>query len=538
MRSLFLLLLFCSCAFSYAQDTYMYRLMLKDKGTSPYLLEESDKFLSQKSLERRIKQGFVIDETDLPIDPAYLEAIAATGAEIRTLSKWVNTVVVALSDEQILSDLQNLSFVEKVALVWKGEASNLKPIEKTDDIPNDADLRSTNYMEDEYGSGYSSIKLHNGNLLHDLGYKGAGMTIAVMDGGFKNANKIDYFNQSQILGVKSFTHEDIDPLGSTATEHGTWVLSCMLSNKTYDMIGTAPDASFYLFKTEVDADEYPIEEDYWVAALEYADSLGVDIVTTSLGYTAFNDPTLSHTHDELDGQTIPASRAASMAASKGLLLFQSAGNEGYKTWRKISVPGDADNILTVGSVSVDSIRSSFSGIGNTSDGRIKPDVMALGTATWLVNASGIKIQSKGTSFSTPIMAGLAACLWQACPDLNSFQMIAKIREASNQYSTPDNMMGYGIPDVFKAYSNVKTAIPIFFWNNSSVIETNADGSQLFIDLDNDERRILSVYNAVGSLVLTNSFPQSQVDLTGLKNGFYIAYLQSGTGIYSKKFIKR
>ena len=526
--------LFCTLCLS-AQETTMYRLILTDKGNSPYSIDRPGEFLSQKSIDRRTKQGFPVNETDLPIDSAYFEALIEAGASIQTHSKWVNTVVVKISDDEVLENISQLSFIDSLYKVWTGSLPEPTSVKNKEEQTSTVsfDLRT-----DNYGEGITQISLHNGYLLHELGYTGENIAIAVLDGGFKNANNIDYFDQSKILGVKNFTHESGSPLEGN-TDHGTRVLSCMLANKQGHLIGTAPHANYYLFKTEVNNEEFPIEEDYWVAALEYADSIGVDIVSTSLGYSTFDDASMNHDQSQLDGATVPASKAASMAASKGMLLVNSAGNEGNKNWKKIMFPSDAKDILTVGSIMSDSIRSSFSSIGNTSDGRIKPDIMAMGTAATIVTSEGTIAKSNGTSFSCPIMSGLVACLWQALPELNSLELIDLIRKSADRYQDPDNQYGYGIPDVLKAYNSETSELLILSPDDTSTyLRVDTSKNHIYInktELDCLQIR-LSLFAMNGLKVFEDHNPPEQIDISHLKDGTYIAYLLCGEEKYIQKFI--
>ena len=520
-----------------SQETQMFRLYLKDKGNPPFSLTRPEDFLSLKSIERRQRQNLPVDSVDLPLDPAYMEAITETGAAIQTFSKWEKTVVVHLSDMEILPRLKNLPFVDSMYCVWKGNLPEKMNIPEKD-IPLSPTFRED--IANSYGSGFIQIALNNGHLLHDAGFRGKGMAIGVLDGGFVNVDRIDYFNQQQIKEIKNFNHETTDMLREGA-DHGTRVLSCMLSDKSGEMIGTAPEADYYLFRTEVMNEEFPVEEDYWIAGLEYADSIGVDIVTSSLGYFTFDDAAMNHTQEQLDGQTVPISRAADLAASRGILLFNSAGNEGQNDWRKIIFPADAEHIITVGSVDKDSVRSYFSSVGFTADGRIKPDVMALGSGDHVVESSNTIVQSNGTSFSTPVMAGLAACLWEALPDLDSFEMLHLIRETADRFQHPDSLMGYGIANVYKAYTNNKptgfqsVAIP-----DPDYLSVSAFDNRLYINLIDAEqyhRCSVNIYTTLGNRILTVSNLSGSIDISPFPKGIYIVSLRIGDKQWVRKFVK-
>ena len=540
----YLLLLFLSFGFLnlQAEETYMYRLYLKNKGTSPFSVENPGEFLSEKSIQRRNKQGYSINETDLPYDPSYFESIRQTGANIQTYSKWVNTIVVHISDLSLTEDLKRLNFVDSLHCVWKGDLPSLRNDKNEESEIGLNQLVKEGDDDDDmnnYAASYTQISLNNGHLLHNLGFYGSGLSIAVLDGGFENARAIGFFDQSRIKEVRNFNHETTDPLAS-GSDHGTMVLSCMLANKPGEYIGTAPLADYYLFRTEATGSEFPVEEDYWIAALEYADSLGVDIVTTSLGYSTFDDPEMNHTHSQLDGKTIPASRAASMAASKGLLLLNSAGNEGNKAWEKIMVPADADSILTVGSVTGTGHISEFSSKGYTADGRVKPDVLAMGSDVSLIGRSGQIRTGRGTSFSTPIMAGLTACLWEALPQLTNLEIMQLLRETANQWNNPDISRGYGIANVFSAYEIGNNGSSLNFVTSPNQIRFDSQNSFLYLNLDANTANsvsVLTVYSLSGNPVIQVRSFIEPIDLSSLPQGVYIVCLQLDQQRIAKKIVK-
>ena len=325
--------------------------------------------------------------------------------------------------------------------------SSQNPSESGDPTPDPTPnlVADTSY----YGMAYEQIAIHRGHLLHEAGFRGKGMTIAVIDAAFTGVEANDFFDSSRILGFRDFTHQDLHPPFPN-DEHGTRVLSCMLADKPGVMVGTAPEANYYLIRTEVSQEEYPVEEDYWVAGLEYADSLGVDVVTSSLGYTCFDEESMNHTHLQLDGKTAPVSRGAALASGKGMLVFVAAGNERDRKWEKIGFPADADGVVTVGSVDSEKEISGFSSVGYTADGRVKPDFMAKGSGASIVRRRSQPGYANGTSFSTPILAGLGACLWQALPNLTNLQLIDLLKKHADRYPQPNPLYGYGIPDVYKA----------------------------------------------------------------------------------------
>jgi subtilisin family serine protease len=301
-----------------------------------------------------------------------------------------------------------------------------------------------------YGHGQEQIEMLNGHRLHNIGYRGKGITIAILDGGFMNADQIPAFQHANIEGAKDFVYPN-SQFFYQETDHGTKVLSTMATNEPEVLVGTAPEARYWLLRCEDQQTEQPVEEDYWAMAAEFADSLGADIITSSLGYTEYDNlPGYYHQYD-LDGHTSFISRTASMLASKGIILVNSAGNSGMGPWKKITFPADAENTLTVGALNQQGVNAPFSGVGPTQDMRIKPDVMALGSPASLISGRGGVIRDMGTSFSTPIIAGLVACLWQALPNKTAMEIMDLVRQNSSNHEKPDNVYGYGTPNFWRAY---------------------------------------------------------------------------------------
>ncbi len=540
MRSFFYLLLigvFCPCSLLQGSNGgYMFRLILKDKGNPPYSVEKPGEFLSPEAIGRRARQGLPIDSTDFPIDPAYFSEIRSQGAEIRAFSKWLNTITVYFSDSAEVASVAGLPFVDSVKWVWKGTlgGSLLKTHPEILLSKKSSELHNANI----YGPAYTQIHMHEGELLHDAGFRGAGMTIAVLDGGFFHVDQITAFDQSRILGTKNFTHKQSADFYQSDIDHGTKVLSCMLSNDPGRMVGTAPDAGYYLLQTEVPGEEYPVEEDYWISGIEYADSLGVDVVNSSLGYTRFDILFMDHTINELDGKTALISRAASMAAEKkGMLIFNSAGNEGMNNWHKVSFPADAGYIATIGSVNDIRERSSFSSIGLTADGRIKPDLMSMGGNTVLIDGFGMITLGSGTSYAAPVIAGLGACLWQALPGFTSMKVVELLKKNSDRSSVPDSLYGYGIPNVYQAYiQNRPTGIPIAK-DCSGVLRLDSRNGLLYVNLPYVDciNSRLYIFSILGNKVLERISLTESVNITGLPKGIYIAYLDVKGKRYVQKF---
>ena len=441
---------------------YIWRYTLADKQGSAYSLEHPGRWLSHKSIERRRRQNLPLDSTDLPVSERYLremERFVTHRAKSLThfvgTSRWQNTVLVRSNDTTLLHHLSTLDFVKTSRQVWQSpdsiERGQLKV--KVHEKWNPWD----SIRGEHYGNGRDQIEMLNGQRLHHIGYKGKGMTIAVLDGGFQNCDQISAILRTNILGAEDFVYPRSQHF-YRETDHGTKVLSVMAANEPQILVGTAPEARYWLLRCEDQQTEQPVEEDYWTMAAEFADSAGVDIISSSLGYNEYDNHLGDYRLRDLDGKTALISQTASMLASKGIILINSAGNLGMGPWKKITFPADANDILTVGAVNYDRKNAPFCGVGPTQDGRVKPDVMALGSPASLISGRGTIIRDMGTSFSTPIVAGLVACLWQALPDKTALEIINLVRQTSSQYQEPDNIYGYGIPNFWRAYMIGKTEV--------------------------------------------------------------------------------
>ena len=428
-----------------AEKNYKYRVSLKDKAGSAYTIDKPQEFLSERALERRNRQQLPIHETDLPVSQKYVNELLGCGARLVTTSRWNNTVVLEVSDTLLMDQVSQMPFVTGVKKVWtQPDSIPARNAERKKEVKND--IKKT---DGYYGRALRQIAIHGGDSLHAAGFAGKGMHIAVIDAGFYNADEIKFFKKMDLLGTRDFVNPASDIYAENG--HGMMVLSCMAANAKDAFVGTAPEASFWLLRSE-DADtEQPVEEDYWAAAIEFADSVGVDVVNTSLGYHAFDEGYGGYRYRDLDGHTSMMSHSASMAADKGVIVVCSAGNSGRKAWKKMTPRGDSENVLTVGAINYELENADFSSIGHTSDGRIKPDVMAIGVNSVVSSGSGRVSQGNGTSFASPIMCGVVACFWQACPWLTAKEVIKAVQQAGDRVDFPDNIYGYGVPNLWKAY---------------------------------------------------------------------------------------
>lgn len=435
------------CLGTFAQftpgDTLKYRISLKDKAATDYSLQKPEMYLSKKSIERRKRQGLEIDSTDLPVCKKYVDAIRKKGVHVLVTGKWDNFVTVSCNDSMLIAEIAGLPFVRSTERVWRGVA---KRASERDSLINKP-LRTDSL----YGPAITQIKMSHADRLHEAGFKGQGMTIAVIDAGFHNVDKIEAMKNINILGTRDFVNPEADIYAESS--HGMSVLSCMAMNQPNVMIGTAPEASYWLLRSEDEYSENLVEQDYWAAAIEFADSVGVDLVNTSLGYYSFDDPAKNYRYRDLNGHYALMSREAAKAADKGIVVVCSAGNSGSGSWKKITPPGDAENVITVGAVNKYGVLAPFSSVGNTADGRVKPDVVAVGLGSDVMGTDDNLRHANGTSFSSPIMCGMVACLWQACPELTAKEIIELVRRSGDRAVFPDNIYGYGIPDLWKAYQS-------------------------------------------------------------------------------------
>jgi serine protease AprX len=444
-----LLVLICISTVGYSQNRFIVKL--SDKGNSSYSLSSPLNFLSQRALNRRANQSIVLDSTDLPVTPNYVQQIAAiNGVNILNYSKWHNTVTVEVASPSLLNSINTLPFVVSTSNVGRQNNTSISNSNKFE-LPATVKgispaLRTASF---NYGNGQNQVQMININVLHDLGYTGQGMIIAVIDAGFQDADLMQCFDslflQNRILATWDFVDHETNVYNDYW--HGTSVLSTMASNIEGDLVGTAPDAQYILLRSEDANTEYIIEEYNWASAAEFADSAGADVINSSLGYTEFDDPSQNHTYADMDGNTAPATIAADMAASKGILVVNSAGNEGNSAWQHIGAPADGDSVLAIGAVDASGLYASFSSQGPSFDNRIKPDVAAQGSGT-AVYIPGITPSTfgSGTSFSGPVIAGAVTCLYQRFPFKKNVEIMNAVRQSASQFNNPDQFLGYGIPD--------------------------------------------------------------------------------------------
>ncbi len=557
MRATFLLFLSVISILVTAQvapDKYWVRFT--DKDNSPYSIENPGEFLSERAIARREAQQIPVVENDLPVNPGYLEQVAETGVTILNVSKWFNSVTIHTTDQAALNAINALPFVMSVQKSSGDSGDGYEKFEKpffaNESIiamPEEAYLKSASSGNTyDYGAGYNQILMLNGIALHDMGYAGQGMVIAVLDAGFMNADNLSVFDylwdNDRILGYKDFVNPQNPNIFNSHT-HGTSVLSTMGGNLPGELVGTAPEASYYLLRSEDGESEYLIEELNWVSAAEYADSVGADIINSSLGYTTFDDPSMDHSYQDMDGNTAPITIGADIAASKGILVVNSAGNSGGGSWQYIGAPADGDSVFSIGAVNSSGQYASFSSTGPTFDGRIKPNVVAQGQGSAVVSAwSGDITFGSGTSFSSPITAGMVACLWQAHPAARNTEIMEAVEQSGSLANNPDYQLGYGIPDYLVAHDLVTDSGAEYEAGKDISIFPVPFGDHFVIRLDQvagDDLRV-ELVDVTGKVVFEAApgFRSNQYRITGLGDlsaGVYFVRVHDGNATRTRKVVR-
>ena len=461
----YLLLLSLNMAFASSSEAQMnrYIIQLKDKTDNQFTVSRPWEYLSQRSIQRRLRHAIAIDSSDLPVTSRYLDSIRLAGdVIILNTSKWLNQLAILTSDVAAINKINAFPFVRSAVAVAPRSASGANLVnkftseEQVEPVPQSGPTPTQQNITAHYNYGLSNgqVKLHQGDFLHNHGFRGEGMQISMLDGGFTNYLTLPTFDSirinNQVLGTWDFVLNNSNVNAHLA--HGTQCLSTIAANMPATFIGTAPKASFYLYRTEDAPTEYTIEEQNLAAALERADSAGADVGSISLGYSVFTNPAFNYTYSDMNGNRSISARASDMAARKGMLMVIAAGNEGNSAWHYLVSPSDADSVLSVGAVDTLGIAASFSSYGPSSDGQVKPAVAAVGSRAVIANINtGQPVYGFGTSFACPNMAGLATCLWQAFPEENNMGIISALQQSATKATTPDDRVGYGIPDMKKSF---------------------------------------------------------------------------------------
>lgn len=565
MKKPIILFLFWVTTFSMFAQNQRVWVCLSDKGQNiAARLAHPEQFLSPSALAIKAEKGIILDESDLPIADTYIQTLQQYNCKVLGKSRWLNAVAVELSSKE-LATIQHLPFVSSIEPVSTMKVTRAFP--KIDNISK-LDLIQEKQPGDvfDYGKARPQAAMLNVPAMHKKGITGRGVKVAVFDAGFENANTIDVFDSlwadKRIVAWHDFVDNDDDVFASDS--HGTNVLSCIGANLPGEMVGIAPHATFYLARTEQSKSETQREEYNWVEAMEWADSIGVDVIHSSLGYSKFDEEG-SYTYKDMNGNTAICTKAADRAAKKGIIVTLSAGNEGADAWKYITAPGDADSVLCVGAVNASGKRASFSSMGPSSDGQVKPDVMAMGKNTTVGTPENTIGTSDGTSFSGPIMGGFETLLKQSNPKRSNMDIIQATRLSGDQYNFPDGEYGYGIPDIMIADSllkNVKdlstvkmpgtekpvrgekpkvkpvttfvtkSQTQITISGNSITLETKGANSFKLVDIRQDERRI-----ALPSSATSISPAKMTINTTYLLPGEHYLHIETSDYTENYKFTK-
>jgi len=533
-----------------AQTTGKFRVSFTDKNNSPFSLSNPQAFLSSRALARRSAQGIALNSQDLPVNPAYVQGVRATGATVINRSKWFNSVVAEVFTTAQYNAISSLAFVDTLVYLApsgsKGQGVDKFAPEMLPAKPVSGP-RTKAAGVINYGMAENQALMIGLDYLHDLGFAGDGMIIAVIDAGFTGVNTALVFDSlwthGRILGTRDFAEVNGNIFG--AHSHGTMVLSIMGGNLPGQLVGTAPRASYYLLRSEIGSSEYLVEEDNWVAAAEFADSAGVDVINSSLGYTEYYELSQSYTYEDMDGNTARVTRGADLAAARGILVVNSAGNSGSGPWKYIGAPADGDSVFSIGAVDAWGMYAGFSSQGPTYDGRIKPDVSAQGQGTAYGDPWGGLSTGSGTSFSSPVMAGAAACLWQAHPGLSNTQLMQAMRQSASQYANPDSLLGYGIPDMAAASlilgtrPTVQSAEPFRLWTTPQgpdrmLLEMDGLESDVWVRITDMQGRQMAPASRVKSDSGRAGIP---VSMTSWARGIYLVHVTDGVQAASLKLYR-
>lgn len=538
-------------ATAFAQSNPRYLVLFKDKTNSTYSVGKPTEFLSQRAVDRRKKQNIAVTENDFPVNAGYLTAIRQTGAKIIYPTRWFNGALVEASDAQLVQ-IKAMPF-------YKGIESNLPVANITSKSPGIARTAATHQKlgttaDVDYGKMNNQLALMEVADLHKKGFQGENMLIAILDNGFANGDEVAYFKEVRDEKRIVDTHDFVARDGNIYNDgfHGLNVMSTIAAYQPGALVGAAFKASFALYVTENNSGESPYEEITWLMAAERADSLGADVINSSLGYTTFDDefdtPAYNHTYKDMDGKTTIVSRAARYATRKGILVVNSAGNDGNNSWHYIGAPADVDSVLTVGATNYDRSYASLSSIGPNSAGVRKPDLAAVGAGTIIGELNGGSSSGYGTSFSAPQIAGVAAILWQAYPNLTAQQVIYVLKKSGHLAATPDNLLGSGVPNLIKAQEIAQNEFAPLGTEgellSSVILSPNPAQDQVTLSIPQTligKMANVSLYAASGASLHsgTTRLNAKHTIATGqLASGLYLVRLKVDNQERTLKFIKR
>lgn len=516
-------------------------VQLADKNRSNYTLQNPAQYLSQRAIERRGRYNIPIDSTDLPVNERYLDSVLLAGnVTVLSTSKWLNHVLIETTDRAAIRKILSYPFVKSAKEIGNrmsnnGRTTKIKKLRNPGNTGSSTRASRTAADTYDYGRNYNQVHIHEGEYLHNKGFRGEKMQIAVLDAGFYQYKTITAFDSirvnGQVLGERDFVTFDNSVNEDDA--HGMYCLSVLSANWPGRMVGTAPKANYWLVRTENAGSEYPVEEHNWVAGAEFADSSGADLVSSSVGYYEFDDPAFNHSYSEFYKNAAIVSKGAAIAVRKGMIVTNSAGNEGENNWKYLIFPADVDSVCTVGAANTAGEIAGFSSSGY--EGKMKPNIVSVGLGTVVAGVNNQPTSSNGTSFSNPNIAGLIACLWQAFPKLNNMKILDAVYKSANRYNAPDNRYGFGIPNFRTAYQLLKheenTALFgsewLFVTPNLFTTSINA---KFLGRVDGPAR--LELLNSLGNVITTQNFITEKEEL------YNYTFANTGTlpaGFYTIKY---
>ncbi|QHI38925.1 Subtilisin E [Kordia antarctica] len=539
MKKLIVLLIIFFIQSNFAQTEHAW-VYFTDKPDVANSIANPTTILTQKAVDRKMNHGVAIDERDVPVNESYITQVKAQmGITVKAKSKWFNCVHV-LGTQIDIDALINLSFVNQILYADRSLNSSSRPSAEANTERTVEKFETLVFYN--YGNGSNQAGMIKIDKLHELDYTGEGVTVAVIDGGFVNVNTMAAFQRlrdnGDLLNGYDFVDRTSDVYLYTGNSHGTNVLSDMAGYIDGQFVGTAPDASYYLFRTEDAATETPVEESYWVEATERADSLGVDVVNTSLGYNRFDESKYDYTTADMDGNTTFITKGSNIAVEKGLLIVNSAGNSGNDgTWGIITAPADG-NGFTIGAVNSSGNYASFSSRGRTPNTPVKPDVVAQGASVYVISSAGNVVTSNGTSFSSPIIAGSMACLVQAFPNKTNLELMQLVRESSSIYSNPTIQLGYGIPNFESVFQTLLTSE-----SNLTTIQVFPNPAKAIVQInfpEGTQNATITLGNLVGKTIktYTTNTTYKNIDVSQLAAGMYLLRIETNGEQFTRKIIKQ
>lgn len=517
-------------------QTELVFVFFKDKPNKAAFYSNPLAELTQKSLDRRTNLGIALIDQDAPIEPTYIQNVRNLGFTVTDYSKWLNGVAVNATAAQIQT-LSQQTYVDHVETFVKNPDGGIRKqkIEKFKEFNNEFANRDA-LTAFNYGSGLNQINQVNIRALHVAGFTGTGMTIAVIDTGFPTVDTGNAYKRlrdnGQIKGGYNFINKSTDIYNTILNSHGAVCLGTIGGYLDGQFVGTAPDANFYLYASEDGANEVPEEELYWIEAAEEADRKGVDVISTSLGYTEFDDSRYDYTYANMNGTTSFIARGAQIAAEKGIFLTVAAGNSGTSNWHYLGTPGDNAKVFTIGAVTSQGTVSSFSSFGPNSAGVVKPDGSARGTETYTVYGSQVT-QASGTSLSNPLAAGGVACLLQSLPASTSREEIkTKLRQNASLYPNPTDQMGYGILNFYKTYQSYLGVNDV----KKVQVKIYPNPAKDILNITSEKPiKSIEIYDVLGRLIKTET--KNNINVSQLSKGNYLIKIKTGDQELIEKFIK-